>query len=55
MRWGADIPRLVSNSVALLGVDEAAKRIVVLTEKRGTSEDPPQMMLAEYVERHFVG
>ena len=44
MRWGADIPRLVSNSVALLGVDEAAKRIVVLTEKRGTSEDPPQMM-----------
>src|SRR5215468_10344332 len=44
MRWGADIPQLVSNSVALLRVDEAAKRIAVLMEKRGTSEDPPQMM-----------
>ena len=44
MRWGADVPRLVSNSVALLGVDEAAKRLVVLTEKNSSSEDPPQMM-----------
>ena len=43
MRWGADVPRLVSNSVALLGVDEASKRIVTLVEKRSTSEDPPQM------------
>src|SRR5262249_30015829 len=44
MRWGADIPRLVSNSVALLGVDEAAKRIAVLMEQRGNTEGPPQMM-----------
>ena len=29
LRWEADIPRLVSNAVALLGVDEAARRIVV--------------------------
>src|SRR6185436_5321934 len=44
MRWGVDVPRLVANSVALLGVEEASKRIVVLTEKRDTSEDPAQMM-----------
>jgi hypothetical protein len=44
MRWNVDVPRLVSNSAALLGVQEAAKRIVVLTEKRSTADDPPQMM-----------
>jgi SAM-dependent methyltransferase len=44
MRWGIDIPRLVSNAVALLGVDEAAPRLVALLEKRGTAEDPPQMI-----------
>jgi hypothetical protein len=44
MRWDVDLPRLVSNSVALLGVDEASKRIVALLEKRGTTEDPSQMM-----------
>ena len=44
MRWGVDVPRLVSNSIALLGVDEASKRIVALTEKRATAEDPAQMM-----------
>jgi predicted membrane-bound spermidine synthase len=44
LRWDADIPRLVSNSVALLGASEAASRIVVLMEKRGTSDDPPQMI-----------
>jgi len=44
LRWETDIPRLVSNSVALLGVGDAAGRIVALKEKRGTSADPPQMM-----------
>jgi predicted membrane-bound spermidine synthase len=44
MRWGVDIPRLVSNSVALLGAQEAAPRIVALLERRGTAEDPPQMI-----------
>ena len=34
MRWEIDVPRLVSNSVALLGVEEASKRIVALLEKR---------------------
>ncbi len=30
LRWDVDIPRLVSNSVALLGAEEAAKRVVAL-------------------------
>ena len=44
MRWRDDIPRLVSNAVALLGAEEASKRVVVLMETRGTTEDPPQMI-----------
>ena len=47
LRWEMDIPRLVSNSVALLGVDEAAKRIAVLMEERSTpsaTTDPSQML-----------
>jgi SAM-dependent methyltransferase len=44
MRWAADVPRIVSNSVAMLGINEAAKRLVVLTEKRSSTEDPAQMM-----------
>ncbi|MBZ5558682.1 MAG: hypothetical protein LAO77_15530 [Acidobacteriia bacterium] len=44
LRWDMDIPRLISNSVALLGVDEAAKRAVVLKEKRGSPTDPSQML-----------
>jgi SAM-dependent methyltransferase len=44
LRWDMDIPRLVSNSVALLGAAEASKRVVALMEKRGTRADPPQML-----------
>jgi hypothetical protein len=45
LRWDVDIPRLVANSIALLGVEDAAKRMVVLIEKRaGTRDDPPQMI-----------
>jgi len=44
MRWGVDLPRLVSNAVALLGMDEASRRIVALIEKRNTPDDPPQMI-----------
>jgi predicted membrane-bound spermidine synthase len=44
MRWGIDIPRLVSNSVAILGVAEASKRIVALLEKRNAPDDPSQMI-----------
>ena len=45
LRWDADIPRLVSNSVALLGPAEAAKRVVVLLEKEENGRtDPPQMI-----------
>lgn len=44
MRWRDDIPRLVSNAVALLGAEEASKHVVVLMERRGTAEEPPQMI-----------
>lgn len=44
MRWDVDVPRLVTNSVALLGAEAAAQRVAVLMEKRGTREDPPQMI-----------
>ena len=43
LRWDIDVPRLVTNSVALLGAPEAAKRVAVLFEKRGTEADPSQM------------
>src|SRR5262245_6961421 len=43
LRWPVDVPRLVSNSVALLGPAEAGRRVAVLFEKReGDREDPPQ-------------
>ncbi|MBI3492657.1 MAG: hypothetical protein HY047_12900, partial [Acidobacteria bacterium] len=44
LRWDMDIPRLISNSVALLGADEAATRAVVLKEKRSSASDPSQML-----------
>jgi SAM-dependent methyltransferase len=44
LRWDADIPRLVSNAVALLGAEAAAGRILVLLEARESSDDPPQMI-----------
>jgi hypothetical protein len=44
LRWDADIPRLVSNAVALLGAEAAAGRLLVLLEARGTPDDPPQMI-----------
>ena len=45
LRWDVDIPRLVSNAVAMLGAEEAGKRVAVLLETReGNREDPPQMI-----------
>jgi hypothetical protein len=45
LRWGVDVPRLVSNAVALLGAAEAGPRIAVLLETRkGDREDPSQMI-----------
>jgi predicted membrane-bound spermidine synthase len=44
MRWDMDIPRLVTNTIALLGVEDAAKRIVAVLEKRGAPGDPSQMI-----------
>ncbi len=45
LRWNVDIPRLVSNAIAMLGRQGAAQRVAVLLEKReGDREDPPQMI-----------
>jgi hypothetical protein len=45
IRWDADIPRLVANSVALLGPEEARRRVVVLMENReGKPDEQPQMI-----------
>jgi predicted membrane-bound spermidine synthase len=45
LRWDADIPRLVANSIALLGAEAARQRIVTVLEKRtGNADDMPQMM-----------
>jgi len=44
LRWEVDIPRLVTNAVAVLGTEVAAPRLAALLERRGTAEDPPQMV-----------
>jgi predicted membrane-bound spermidine synthase len=47
LRWDADIPRLVSNSVALLGARDAESRVAVMMEDRKANpdgSDPPQML-----------
>jgi SAM-dependent methyltransferase len=44
LRWDSDIPRLVSNAVALLGAEGASQRIAALRERRGTAGDPSQML-----------
>ncbi|HEY7513917.1 MAG TPA: hypothetical protein VIC87_05540, partial [Vicinamibacteria bacterium] len=44
LRWDVDVPRLVANAVAVLGREEAGKRVAVLFEKRGTPQDPSQMI-----------
>jgi hypothetical protein len=54
LRWNLDIPRLVSNSVALLGAEEAARRMVVLIEKRDAQEDLQPQMLFMLRKRPFT-
>jgi SAM-dependent methyltransferase len=45
LRWDVDIPRLVANSVALLGASDASSRVVALVEKRvGNADNQPQMI-----------
>ena len=44
LRWDSDIPRLVSNSVAILGPDAAGQRIVTLLEKETAPDQPAQML-----------
>src|SRR5439155_5282384 len=40
----SDVPRLVANSVALLGAEGAAPRVAALMENRTSTADPPQML-----------
>ena len=54
LRWDLDIPRLVSNSIALLGVTDAARRIVVLKENRPSSKDDPSQVLFMLRKRPFT-
>ncbi len=54
LRWPTDTPRLVSNAIALLGVDEAAKRIVALTERREGQRDDEAQMLFMLRKRPFT-
>lgn len=44
LRWDSDIPRLVSNSVAILGAEAASQRIITLLEKQAAPDTPPQML-----------
>jgi hypothetical protein len=44
LRWDSDVPRLVSNSVATLGANEASKRIATLMEKQSNPNQPAQML-----------
>jgi hypothetical protein len=44
LRWDSDIPRLVSNSVAILGAAEAEKRMAALLEKNSAPNEPKQML-----------
>jgi hypothetical protein len=44
LRWDSDIPRLVSNSVAILGAAEAEKRIAALLERNSAPNEPKQML-----------
>ena len=45
LRWDLDVPRLVSNAVALLGPQAASQQMAVLMEKREAERDnPPQML-----------
>lgn len=44
LRWDSDIPRLVSNSVAILGPEAAGQRIAALLERHSAPNEPKQML-----------
>lgn len=54
LRWPTDTPRLVSNAIALLGIEEAARRIVALTERREGERDNESQMLFMLRKRPFT-
>jgi hypothetical protein len=55
LRWDSDIPRLVANSVALLGADGASQRMAAMLERRATAKDDPPQMLFMLRKRPFTG
>src|SRR4029079_16513828 len=54
LRWDLDIPRLISNAVAVLGPEEAARRVVVLMERRQGGPDEQSQMLFMLRKRPFT-
>src|SRR6185436_15579769 len=54
LRWDSDIPRLVANSVALLGAEGASQRIAAMLERRATAKDDPPQMLFMLRKRPFT-
>jgi SAM-dependent methyltransferase len=54
LRWDSDIPRLVANSVALLGAEGASQRVAAILERRATAKDDPPQMLFMLRKRPFT-
>ena len=54
LRWDSDIPRLVANSVALLGAEAASQRVAAILERRATAKDDPPQMLFMLRKRPFT-
>jgi hypothetical protein len=54
LRWDVDIPRLVSNAIALVGLQEASKRVAVFLERRPSGPDDPPQMIFMFTKRPFT-
>jgi predicted membrane-bound spermidine synthase len=54
LRWDVDVPRLVSNAIALLGSEETGRRVAVLVEARAGDVDSPPQMIFMLKRRRFT-
>ena len=54
LRWDSDTPRLVANSVALLGPQAASQRVAAMLERRQAEKDAPPQMLFMLRKRPFT-
>jgi hypothetical protein len=54
IRWISDVPRLVANSVALLGAEQASTRVVSVLENREGEEDNQTQMIFMLRKRPFT-